>query len=289
MNINKDKKRGNGLKKILIDNGSIYDTKRYGKIIVKEYLGSDNYKVKFLNSGFETTTSGSCIKIGNIRDVSSTKVFSNGVIGIGFDKNSDYSKTIEYKTWLPMMTRCEYKRDDEYYGQFSVCEEWLNFSNFCKDFKEIKGYYEMINNTHVRYSLDKDYIVPNNTVYSKETCCFIPKDLNSFLQNTTNKGGYKFNGVYRTADTHKFVSSIRINKKTVSLGSTDDPIYAHEKYWDKKSEVLDDIVREKFNFISEEIKTIIKNRLNTKRLESLTELKRAISDGYFSGGKKYDF
>lgn len=55
------------------------------------------------------------------------------------------------------------------YEGCTVCDEWLYFSNFKKWFDEnyIEG-----------FQLDKDIIIRGNKVYSPQTCCFVPKEIN---------------------------------------------------------------------------------------------------------------
>lgn len=54
----------------------------------------------------------------------------------------------------------------------TVCERWLEYSNFAKDITLLFGYENWLNKSG--YCLDKDTINPGNKVYSRENCCFIP-------------------------------------------------------------------------------------------------------------------
>ena len=53
-----------------------------------------------------------------------------------------------------------------------VCDEWLTYSNFEKWFN--KNYKE-------GQQLDKDILFEGNKLYSPETCCFVPSDINTMM------------------------------------------------------------------------------------------------------------
>lgn len=102
-----------------------------------------------------------------------------------------------YKTYINMLTRCyskKYQLKEPSYIGCSVCDEWLIASNFKKWYD--KNYID-------GYQLDKDILVYGNKIYSPETCCFIPRSLNSlFLLNNKRRGDCKLgvhvnNGLYR--------------------------------------------------------------------------------------------
>lgn len=114
-----------------------------------------------------------CNKCGYI----SSKRLVHGV-GIN-DLDDEYlNKTKLYNIWKQMLYRCYDKKWLEsrptYIG-CSVCEEWHYLSNFKKWFDEnyIEG-----------YALDKDIFSNGNKVYSPETCCFVPLQINNAIKNS---------------------------------------------------------------------------------------------------------
>ena len=68
------------------------------------------------------------------------------------------------------------------YKGVEVCEEWYNFQNFAEwcetqkflNAKDVKG---------KSYQLDKDILVKGNKIYSPDTCCFVPPEINSLFIN----------------------------------------------------------------------------------------------------------
>lgn len=80
--------------------------------------------------------------------------------------------------------RCKSKSS---YSDCSVCHDWLFFDRFYEWVKE--NYYEIEGEV---MCIDKDLMVEGNTIYSPETCCFLPNSINIALMysrnNNTNKG-----------------------------------------------------------------------------------------------------
>ena len=87
-----------------------------------------------------------------------------------------------YRAWCNMLQRCysdAYKDKKSTYTNTTCCTEWLSCSKFCTDMAPL--YKE-------GYQLDKDILLENNDVYSKEACIFVPGFINSFvtMANTIN-------------------------------------------------------------------------------------------------------
>lgn len=128
-----------------------------------------------------------------------------------------------YSYWNSMLRRCysevALKLNPSYRG-CSVCDEWRVYSNFKKWFED--NYVE-------GYELDKDILCKGNKVYSPDTCCFVPKRINSLMITCrsargkypigiTSRDGVKFDvkihGTYRCrfnniADAFAYVKSTK--------------------------------------------------------------------------------
>lgn len=89
-----------------------------------------------------------------------------------------------------MYYRCYSDNNHEthpYNESSTICDEWLdetdglfNFSMWC-----IQNYYEIDGEEAVH--LDKDILVKGNTVYSPDTCCFVPVKINTMFSGSTKK------------------------------------------------------------------------------------------------------
>lgn len=93
----------------------------------------------------------------------------------------------EYLLWTSVLSRCfdkKYlKRKPTYLG-CSVSEDWLTYSNFKRDIVSIHGF------GFNDWQLDKDILVRGNKTYSKDNCCFVPREINQFFsggQSVINK------------------------------------------------------------------------------------------------------
>lgn len=80
-----------------------------------------------------------------------------------------------YEIWHSILQRTvneEYKLSHKAYQDATVCDEWLLLSNFKLWFDEhyVEG-----------YCIDKDLLGLNSKVYSPETCCMIPSEINTAL------------------------------------------------------------------------------------------------------------
>lgn len=94
-------------------------------------------------------------------------------------KGKDH-KRISYLRWGAMMHRCyssSENRDPSYLG-CTVCEEWHSYERFRIWFSE---------NYVDGYALDKDLLIPGNKVYSPQTCCFLPPEINTIFKGTPVK------------------------------------------------------------------------------------------------------
>lgn len=76
-----------------------------------------------------------------------------------------------YRAWCSMLRRC-YGNQTSWIG-CSVTPQWHHFSAFLKWAKE--------NGFKKGYHLDKDILVKGNKLYSPETCCFVPREINDMM------------------------------------------------------------------------------------------------------------
>jgi len=96
----------------------------------------------------------------------------NRYYNVGFVDIEEFDEAIK-KCWVRMIRRC-YDKQSCYstYSNCSVCEDWLIFTNFASWYKE-----------HYRegWQLDKDILSNGEKIYSPETCCFVPIEINSIF------------------------------------------------------------------------------------------------------------
>lgn len=88
----------------------------------------------------------------------------------------------DYLIWGNMIRRCYQKGQGfKSWKGASVCEEWFNYSSFrlwCENYRRISPKYSGIS-----LALDKDlFSIKGVKLYSPETCCFLPSELNSAIR-----------------------------------------------------------------------------------------------------------
>ena len=85
------------------------------------------------------------------------------------------------------------------------------------------------------WQLDKDILFKDNLVYSKETCCFVPREINATLIKRKRDRGKLPIGVHKVKG--RFVSRLSLSNDRVYLGSFKTPEEAFDCY--KKAKELE--------------------------------------------------
>jgi hypothetical protein len=147
-------------------------------------------------------------------------------------------RLVSYSVWKYMITRCYSNREDySSYKGCSVCEEWLYFSNFKKWFDEnyIEGYH-----------LDKDILVKGNKVYSPQTCCFVPPQINTLIiKHDTTRGELPI-GVSQTKN-KRYRANLRKFGEDTNLGCYNTPEEAFASYKTAKEAHIKEVAAIYFN------------------------------------------
>lgn len=166
---------------------------------------------------------------GQIKDPMYPSVCNIGYIGVGNHKVSINGRTtLVYDKWSKMLSRCYSETELNRYPTYttcSVCEDWLNFQNFAEWFEE--NYYEVPNEI---MCLDKDILFKRNKLYSKDTCCIVPDNINILFTKTDSIRGEYPIGVSFHKSHNCFVSQMNRDGKLIHLGEFDNPIDAFNVY-----------------------------------------------------------
>lgn len=161
------------------------------------------------------------------------------VCGVGVNDLYGECGSVANNTWSQMLLRC-YSETTRHkfptYVDVTVCEEWHKFSNFKKWFDE---------NYVDGYALDKDIIIKGNKVYSPETCCFVPREINTiFTKNNSMRGdlpiGVKHNN-------KKFSASFGKRGRECFIGTFETPLEAFLAYKEAKEAHIKEIATEYYS------------------------------------------
>lgn len=132
------------------------------------------------------------------------------VFGVGINDSSYKTQKIidgvkwicpYYLRWKGMLKRCysdKYQLTRRSYSGCFVCNDWLTFSKFRS---------WMVKESWLGMDLDKDLIKYGNKEYSPDKCCFIPREVNSFISTNRSKLGGLLTGV--KIDGNRFSSQCR--------------------------------------------------------------------------------
>ena len=206
--------------------GKIFPSNRFGDVEVLEYINSKEVVIKFLNTGCVVTEPLSSIKSGHIRDTSLPTTCGVGFIdleGASIGRNM----TPVYSTWNAMMTRCyneNLRVKHPTYEDCTVSESFKYLSRF-KDW-----YGNQIGHDQEGWHLDKDILVKGNKIYSEETCCFVPPEINSALVTSGSRRGMFSQGVTYNCTKTRYRARIQRGNKWKSLGTYDTPEEAFAAY-----------------------------------------------------------
>jgi len=136
-------------------------------------------------------------------------------------------KIMEYQLWKDMLKRCfseKFKQKWPTYEGVTCSKEWLSMTKFIEDVSQMRGY------GLSGWALDKDILQKGNKLYSKDTCCFVPQEVNSLLIKCDNSRGEWPVGVNFHKATGKFMAQLAINGKRKSLGRFTTPEEAFQVY-----------------------------------------------------------
>jgi len=144
-----------------------------GKIIKKTSVKQNTrylYEVLILETGTVLLMQRSNFVRGNYKDYSLPSVY-----GVGYSDSFSNKSDKIYHLWAHILERCYVSRAKSYktYGArgVKISDEWLHYSVFEKDVKELKNYDLWLEDS-MEYTLDKD-VMGNGLLYSKEYCSFI--------------------------------------------------------------------------------------------------------------------
>lgn len=235
--------------------GKVFSSRNFGEYVVTSYVDSKEIHIKFIDTGYETVVSSSTIKVGKIKDNLKPFVCGVGYLGYDYEKNDGLTKA--YSIWASMIQRCyneKYLLKRQTYLGCSVSKEFHNFSYFKLWCSKQIGFEES------NYHLDKDLLVKGNKIYSPETCCFIPKEINSLLTTTNRSRGNTPLGVSKRQKSGNYEVTLCRDNKDSHLGTYSCPVQAFNVYKEAKEDYFRSKAEKYKGKISDEAYEALKNR-----------------------------
>ena len=187
--------------------GSIFKTNNCGDLIIIGYINNRDVRVKFINTGYETTARLGDIKRGTVKDKLKPSVYGVGVIGEAIILD-DGKLEREYRLWRSMLARCysenTQKKQPTYVGCY-VSKDFLYYPHF-KEWCKTQIGFNFLDDKGNQFELDKDILIKGNKAYSPETCCFVPKEINISLTSCEKARGAHLIGVCYNKRAKKYVA-----------------------------------------------------------------------------------
>ena len=199
----------------MVNVGEVYENNVGLKFVVIEYNGCNDVKVKFVDSSYTTFSTTSNIRSGSVKDKMSPSVYGVGVVGVN-SISTNQKPHQEYVFWNSMLQRCydlsyQLKRPTyigctssnnfKYYPYFKDwCNKQVGFGN--------KG-----------WCLDKDILVKGNKLYSEDTCCFVPREINSLFALSGNTRGLNPIGVQFNLEEGNYSARVSRDGKHCHIGT----------------------------------------------------------------------
>ena len=206
--------------------GIIFKTNNYGDVEVVEYINSSFVKIRFINTNHVKEEHLSSVRSGYVRDDSIPSTCGFGYVDIE-GASVDRNMTKEYQLWNNMINRCYNENglsSNPTYKGCHVSEEWRYLSNFKDWCNNQKGF------DQEGFHLDKDILIKGNKVYSPETCCIVPPELNCALAGNKSVRGALPQGVIYNSTKTRYRARIQRGDKWESLGAYDTPEEAFYAY-----------------------------------------------------------
>jgi len=179
---------------------------------------------------------GSSLRSGHTNSCGCSMIKEKLYYGQGLYTKGKYTTSIggrltkEFTVWVKMLERCYREKcweTNPTYEKCQVSDNFKNFQFFAEWCNNQKGFYED------GWHLDKDIF--GGILYSEDTCCFIPKELNLFLSTLKKKNqGELPTGVVSRGE--KFRAYIKHRGKSTCLGTFHTPEEAYLNYLEKKSQ-----------------------------------------------------
>ena len=199
----------------MVNVGEVYENNVGLKFVVIEYNGCNDVKVKFVDSSYTTFSTAGNIKSGSVKDKMSPSVYGVGVVGVN-SISTNQKPHQEYVFWNSMLQRCydlSYKlKRPTYIG----CTSSNNFKYY-PYFKEWCN--KQVGFGNKGWCLDKDILVKGNKLYSEDTCCFVPREINSLFALSGNTRGLNPIGVQFNLEEGNYSARVSRDGKHCHIGT----------------------------------------------------------------------
>ena len=175
-------------------------------------------------------------------------VYGVGITGAKYPAKINGKITKEYGAWKRMLERCyseKLKMKRPTYEDAICCDEWLLFENFYEWLHNQPNFDKWYNGE--KWGLDKDIIIKGNKVYSPETCCLVPLNVNSlFTKHDNARGAYPI-GISKDKNMLKVACRNPFNDENQYLGEYSITRQAFQVYKRYKEKIIKQVAQEEYS------------------------------------------
>ena len=156
----------------------------------------------FIQRAKDHIAGGGCPKCWNERN--------RGVVcGVGINDVGQQDIHL-FTTWRGMLFRCYDKKYNKAYNDCEVCDEWKKLSSF-------KEWYDA--NYVEGWQLDKDILAIESKIYSPETCCFVPSEINMCIVGNGSNGVTFVKRAWQASFSQKYLGRFQTKEEAVKAYS----------------------------------------------------------------------
>ena len=217
--------------------GKVFNTKNYGDVVVLEYTNNRDITVKCINTNHIRKVGASELRKGEVRDNELDPIVKVGVMDVeGLVKRHEHPKS--YVKWNAMLQRCYNEKELSKHKTYVDCIVSEDFKYYSK-FKE--WFEKQIGCDQEGWHLDKDILVKGNKVYSAETCCFVPQEINCLIHTGKSYRGLLPQGVVLSSNKKRYRARVSMCGKYYDQGTFDTPEEAFMKYKEVKEAYIKEV------------------------------------------------
>lgn len=230
----------------------IVKTNKQGYIMkVIDYIDFNNVIVEFLDDYHERVKcTWNNFENGRVKNHYAPYVCGVAMEGVKYPVTINGKRTKEYTSWSSMITRCYTKTiingENHYqrYEDVEVCDEWLLYENFYEWMHSQENFDNWI--LLDKGAVDKDILIKGNKLYSPETCCLVPNNVNAlFIKSDRARGKYPIGVTYKTRD-NVFEVQCNLNGKEIYLGRRSTPEQGFLLYKQYKESHIKQVAKEEY-------------------------------------------
>lgn len=222
--------------------GEVFTNNQGSIAKIIKYNSSKNVIVEFQDAyKYQTKATYQQLQYGNFKNPFAPSILGIGIVGIKYPISINGKQIKEFILWRNILRRCYFPQcnsKERKYIESSVCEEWLYYPNFYEWLHSQENFDKWYNGEN--WHIDKDILIKGNKLYSPDTCCLVPSNVNELFTKTDAFRGNTPIGVHWHSRDN--VYEVNCNdpflNKCVYLGRYDDIEQGFQAYKSYKENII---------------------------------------------------